>query len=260
MDIKDEPTQSYFNYLFLEDYYSLFIFNNIKNIKRDNNNNNRKYDDILKMLKYIVELRKKKFIAESITHSDDISNIINWIECYSSELSTILQMFSNLNNIVDNLFDLIKVIIDTKEIKYEPNTNDKCWEASSIVNEPLFLGMEAILRVITSNENIYQAFKENTDEFTELMNVNKEILQQALKLENSLHLFSKEVFSLHEILEINDCFYLNKVEVINISKVIKFFKEETNNIISNNITNLIKNFEELFKFLQDSLKVKLYLI
>ena len=253
LDIKDIYTQSYFNDLFLEDYYSLFIFNNIKNIKRDNDNNNKKYDDILKMLKYIVELRKKKFVIERISQND-ISNIINWIECYSSELSTILQMFSNLNNIVDNLFDLIKAIIDNKEIKYETNTNDRCWGASSIVNEPLFLGMEAILRVITSNENIYQAFEENTDEFTELMNVNKEILQKALKLENSLHLFSKEVFSLHEILEINDCFYLNKVDVINISKVIKFFKEQTNYIILEDNNNLIKNFEELFKFLQDSLK------
>ena len=56
--------------------------------------------------------------------------------------------------------------------------------------------MESILRVITSKENIYIVPKENPDEFSELMKINKEILQNAFKLETNLQLYTKEAFSL----------------------------------------------------------------
>ena len=54
--------------------------------------------------------------------------------------------------------------------------------------------MESILRVITSKENIYIVPKENPDEFSELMKINKEILQHDFKLEANLYLYTKEAF------------------------------------------------------------------
>jgi hypothetical protein len=161
-------------------------------------------------------------------------------------------MFSKLNTIIEDLLDLIKNVIITGEIKYE--TAYESNESSSIVNKALFLSMESILRVITSKENIYIALKENPDEFSELMKINKEILQHAFKLEANLHLYTKEAFSLEEIIEINQCFYNNQIDTAeNISNIIKFFSKETKLISLEYQNELINNFNELYKFLEKSI-------
>ena len=240
---------------FLEDYYTLFIYKNINNTKENNRNESSKkkdIDNIKNMLKYIVELKKDNKKEEKQNHIKDLAKTLNWIQCYSDEITTILQMFSKLNTIIEDLLDLIKNVIITGEIKYE--TTYESNESSSIVNKALFLSMESILRVITSKENIYIALKENPDEFSELMKINKEILQHAFKLEANLHLYTKEAFSLEEIIEINQCFYNNQIDTAeNISNIIKFFSKETKLISLEYQNELINNFNELYKFLEKSI-------
>jgi len=115
--------------------------------------------------------------------------------------------------------------------------------------------MESILKVITSNEKIYLNLLSNYEKFMDLINVNKEIFQLALKIIANLDLYSKEIFSLEELLMITDCFISNKIFYPrNISKIInlfsieeEFFNEDKKN---KNINKLIESFENLYKTLE----------
>ena len=114
--------------------------------------------------------------------------------------------------------------------------------------------MESILRVVTSNKEIYISFKNDPNKFSELMNINKDILQSAFKLEANLKLFTKEAFSLEEILELNKCFYELGIDTVNnISKIIEFFSNETLYLLRNNEKELINNFNTLYHFLEEKI-------
>ena len=126
----------------------------------------------------------------------------------------------------------------------------------SIVNNTLFIGMESILKILTSNEDIYIAYKLDQDK---LFDIIKEILQSAFKLEANLHLSTKEAFSLQEIIEINEAFINNnKDNVDNVKKIIKFFSEETSLISETEKevykqAELFEHFEKFYKFLEEQI-------
>ena len=62
----------------------------------------------------------------------------------------------------------------------------------------------------------------------DLISTNRDVLQNALQLENSLRLRSKEVFSLQQILKLIDALYLNKVaNGENMKVIIQYFNNET---------------------------------
>ena len=62
----------------------------------------------------------------------------------------------------------------------------------------------------------------------DLISTNRDVLQNALQLENSLRLRSKEVFSLKEILKLIDALYLNKIaNGDNMKVIIQYFNNET---------------------------------
>ena len=264
--INNENSKEFFD-LFLDDYYIIFInkyLNKIKNNENDGNGeekskNNIDFESIKKMLKLIVKLRNdsdNKF-KEYDQREKTISTII-WIEYYSNNISIILQMFSKLNSIIDNLYEKVYEVINNKKIKYEKSK--RCREYTSIVNEILFLGMESILKVITSDEKVYlNLINKDFEKFQDLLNANNEILQLAMKNEAILSLYSKEVFSLQELLIITDCLISNKIGTPeNILKIINFFSIETelvnenkeNENISKNENKLIESFENLINILE----------
>ena len=188
-----------FNIL-LEDYYIFFINENVKNL-RDKKRNEEKWiknasiNDIKNFLKYIVDLKNKDNNEKDPNRK--IANVINWVECYKRDIATILQMFSSLNTIVKDL--------NNKIIEINNNEQNKIYKkesTSSIINDVLTFAMQSILRVVTSNPDIYISMKDNLNDFYELMNINQEILLNALKLETNLHLSAKEIYSLQEIIEI----------------------------------------------------------
>ena len=238
----DYKKKSIFYQLFLEDYYTLFIDNYLSKDIKDID-----YDSIKKLLKLMV---KNKFNDTN----DPIkltANAINWIEYYSIEISSILKMFSMVNNFTENLYEQIEEIINNKKIKYE-NSN-RCKEYTSIVNQSIFFGMESILRALNSNQKVYFKSK-NEKELSKLLNTNNEILQLALKIEGSLDLFTKEAFTLQEIIEIISCLTKNnKNSDENIAKIINYFSEESRFIIEDNENELIDVFGEFYKFLEDLL-------
>ena len=252
--IENENPEEFFD-LFLEDYYTIFIDKYLNKIKSNENEGNEKdkdnigFESIKKMLKLMVQLRNDSIdiFKEYDQMEKTISSII-WIEYYSNNISIILQMFSRLNSVIDNLYEKVFEVINNKKIKYEKS--NRCREYTSLVNEILFLGMESILKVITSNEQIYLDLFNNLEKFNGLINVNNEILQLALKNEANLNLYSKEIFSLQELLIIT-----NKIGTPeNIIKIINFFSVETELLNENkeneNEKKLIESFENLYNTLE----------
>ena len=110
------------------------------------------------------------------------------------------------------------------------------------------------MSTITSNENIYISLKDNKNKISTLMQINKEILDYSNKLEESLHLCSKYKFTWEEIIEINECFILNKIDISkNIINVIHFFSQEIIYISECDENELINNFNNLYNFLENSI-------
>ena len=203
------------------------------------------------MLKLMVQLRNDSIdIFKEYNQMEKTISSIIWIEFYSNNISFILQMFSKLNSIIDNSYEKVYEVINNKKIKYEKSR--RCREYTSIVNEILFLGMESILKVITSNEQVYLDLINNLEKFKDLKNIINEILQLALKNEANLNLYSKEVFSLQELLLLT-----NKIETPeNIIKIVNFSSVETE-LLNDNKENenekekkLIENFNNLYNTLE----------
>ena len=258
---KDEYEKNEFFDMFLDDFYTLFIDKNLnkkkatiegKNIYRKINDIDNKidYNSIKKFLKLII---KKRMEPNKIFKEDNPIKIaassLNWIESYELDITNILEMFSKLNKIIDNLYQQIKEIFNKNKIKYEVSKRSK--EYKSIVNEPLFYGMESILKV-TTNEQIYIDLINNKNKFSKLININKEILQLALKMEANYDFYSKEVYSLQEILLIIDCLDSNKkLNIENIKKIISFFSNETDYINQNNENELIESFKTLYENIEN---------
>ena len=89
------------------------------------------------------------------------------------------------------------------------------------------------------------------DDFFDLINTNKEVLQNALQLDALLKLRSKEVFSLQEILKLIDAFYSNNLaNVDNVKMVIQYFKEETMCLQKDLKDKLCPNFINFFNNLE----------
>jgi len=234
--------ESYIFYdLLLNDYYTLFINNNMNksdeevvnnnnennnennngnniennneinnNIEPNNNNNNEnkmfdknQIENIKRMLKLLVDL-KNKYSPMEYDNIKKLGNIINWIEVYSVEIISILKMYITLNKIVPNLYEQIKTIMDKNQVFSEVSERNP--EHKELVNKAFFMGLESLLRVVTSNENIYIGLKEDSDKFFELINIDKQLHQDGLQLNTSFSLYSKEVFSLQEILIIAKAF------------------------------------------------------
>ena len=247
--------------ILLNDYYTLYINHNLnksidnnlnqnlnQNVKADETNKveNFDFEGTKKFLKYLVSLKSKYSINENLDKIQFLANSINWLESYEEEITILLKMFSKLSIIIPNLYNEVEDVIRTKAIKFEISERNPKY--NSILNKSFFLCMEAILRVISIK--IAKVFEESEDKFTELQNISKEIYQDAMQLNSNLGLYSKEVYTLEEIIILVDAFNMNNSATIeNIKSLIKFFSHEYNFIKKGKIDELIKNLENLYGFI-----------
>mgnify|MGYP006873037619 CR=1 FL=1 len=120
---------------------------------------------------------------------------------------------------IPELLEQIEEIINSGQIIFEISERNP--EYLGIVNKIFFLCLDSILRILTSKPEIYEL---PIDDFFDLINTNKEVLQNALQLDALLKLRSKEVFSLQEILKLIDAFYSNNLaNVNNVKMVIQYY-------------------------------------
>ena len=255
----DKDSSNEFFDLFLEDYYILFIDKYLNKTKaiidKEENADNKEdkknkidYYNIKQFLKFII---KKRIESNEIFQENEpikmAASTINWIESYSLEISNVIEMFYKLNKYVDNLFILIKDIINKNEIKYEISKRSR--EYTSIVNKPLFYSMESILKV-TTKDLIYKNLIKSPKDLSKLLKFNREIFQLALKMEGNYDLFSKEVYSLQEIIIIFEYLILHKkVTPENLETIITFFSNESVYISSSNEKKIMEELKKLYETL-----------
>ena len=254
--------------LIINDYFTLFLNHNLNKKKNQNEENEEEKILIIDNLdenKIFLDLmvKKREQIIKNYLNKNEnekeenikklIAKAFNFVEGYSEEISSLQKIFSKLNMKIPELNKQIKDIIDKEEIIYEESERNPKFTVP--INKVFFLSMDSILRVITSNSQIYDIRGEySEDDLFDLINTYKEILQDALKLENSLILHSKEVFSLDEILKLFDAFNSNKIVTIeNIIKIIEFFGAETYLNNDNNQEQLCIKLNEFYQFLLEKL-------
>ena len=226
--------------LFLEDYYTIFIHNNLTNYIKSLENNKFDLSELKKILKFLLKQNKDNIKPNG--DLETIANIINWIEAYSIEITYILKTYVMLRNYINGIYNKMEGFVKDEIIVYE--INEKCPEYTSIVNKALFNGFESILKVINSSEELYLN-RENSNEILKIINMNKEILLQMNKFNLNLKLFSKELLTLQEIIEIiNKLNQLNKCSSDNLKTIIKYYSESAQS------DNLVENFEAFFKYLE----------
>ena len=273
--IKNENGLYIFYYILLNDYYTLYINNNfyksnnnIRNdniIRNDNNNqneniieNNEENDEnkensenIKKFLKLLVNLKNKYSKNDNLDQIQMLANTINWLESYESEITILLKMFSKLNNIVPEILNEINNIILSRLINYE--ISDRNPEFTSIVNKVFFMGMESLLRVITFKiDKIFEKSEDNF--FTLFQNTIKEVLQDAMQLNTNLNLYSKEVYSLQEIIDLIEAFNMSNIGTKeNITEIVNFYNEEAIYLMNKNSIELCSKLSEFYKIIKDKI-------
>ena len=148
-----------------------------------------------------------------------------------------------LTNYVKNINGIIEQYIIDDLLIYE--NSERCKEYTAKVNKALFLGFEALLKIITSKKELYLGLI-GKKEFSTFINMNKEILNQVSKFNINLKLYSKELLSLQEILGIIDCLNANgKCTKDNLKKILNYFSKTENDEKAENFDKFYASLEEI---------------
>ena len=193
-------------------------------------------------------LVKQKFelSGQNLADFGTIAGIINWVETYSIDISYILRIFIMLSNYYHDIIYEVEKIIKDEQIKYE--NSDRCKEYTSMVNKALFNGFESLLKIITSKIKLYTDLVGKPD-FDIFFNMIKEIYTQVNKFNINYKLYSKELLSLQEILEIIDLLKeKNKCSSVNLDKILTYFSKQfnDNNELNESFEQFHTNLEKIF--------------
>ena len=253
--IKDENIINYIYNLFIFDFYNYYIKNHLYD-------NDKIKDDVEKQIKAmllnIINLHNDKFkeIENDVNNLRLLADTLNWLDCYKNEIILLLKIYLLLESLKNNLlskakldktklFEINENFLESNKGRFSYEESERVPRSSSIVNEVFFLVLECMLYLLTSNHNIY-----NNECISETLNIIKQIIQNASKLNENLFLFSKELFSLKEILEIIDMLCLNKINnEENINSLINLVSQESVYINSNKIEELNLYLDELKNFI-----------
>ena len=208
-----EDSKIFYNWL-LDDYYLLFLSDTLNDIQNAFGN----LENYKKILNKMVDLRFNVAAEnENIEPLTSLSMKMVWLESNSQYVSILLNIYQKISIHEKNLFNKIEKIIDNKEIQYE--ISDRSPHYTEEVNSSFFNIMESLLKIITSDYEIYQNLKKQ--DFYDFINSLKTIVQNALRIVNELIIFSKEVFTIQEFLNIQEiprkifAFCINQITLAN---------------------------------------------
>ena len=249
--------------LLINDY--CFYFLNRYNFLLLNKNENDKKDKLLKIkinnfdsnVKYLTWMAKlrdniiNEFLNKQNENTDKLlyfSSTINWIENYAEEIIYLEQIFLKFSQKIPELFELAKNVINSELIVYEISERNP--EHTRIISKVFFLCLDSILRIVISKiDELPQ------DEFFDLIETSREILQYGLQLEANLVMRSKEIFSLQEILKIIDALKLINLDIVEYTKkIIKYFNDEAFYIHEESKDGLNSNLDELYETLKNTME------
>ena len=235
----------------LDDYFLIFLSENLIDIKNSFND----LEDYKSILKKMLSLRFNSGEGGEVDYIRSISVKMLWLESNSEYISILLNIYQKILPQEKNLLMKIEKIIENKEIQYEISPRSQ--EHTEEINSPFFYIMESLLRVITTDLDLYNNLQDQ--KFYDFINSVKGIIQDALRIISELIIFSKEVFTIQEFLNIEEKLNIvNKSNLENILKVLdilskhaKFAKDLNDD--ERKYKELCDNLQNLYDFLKESL-------
>ena len=248
-----EDYRQFFEWV-LDDYYLLFLSGILQDIK----NSFKDLEDYKNILKKMVYLRFNFGKDDKDIEVDPIRLLamkMVWFEANREYISIILNIYQKISIHEKYLFNKIDKIIENNEIKYE--ISERVSAHTEEFNAPFFYILESILKIMTTDIELYRNLK--GQDYYDFINSLKGIAQDALRVVRELTIFSKEVFTIQQFLDIEDKLNLvNKSNSDNILKVLELLSKHskfTNEIIMNptKYTEICENIQNLNDFLKDNL-------
>ena len=241
----------------LDDYFLIFLHEIIPGFKNCYSN----LKDFINILKKMINIRFENEIQiEPDIQTNQIelfSRKILWVESYSQYISIILNSYQKILPFEQDLFNKMDKIIENKNIEYEISSRSP--KHIEKFNLPFFYILESLLQIIDSDFKLYEKIeKQKLIDFIILL---KTILENISKIFNELFIYSKEIVSLNEFLNIQkNLNSVNKCNKENLLETIKILSEHTR--LANTVDNdeprlkcdeLCENMNKLYEFLNKNL-------
>ena len=255
----DESKESIqFLNLFFDDYLLIYLSNNF-NLSDTNTYSKALITNFIILIK---KLLKKRFdyYDENIKIDELLINIsrnILWIESNNKYIVLTLMIYQKLFFI--ELLNIKMEKIINNEIKYEYGTPRSPSE-TKIVNECFYLIIESMIKIILSENNLYNKIMKKNNNLNNFINIIKEIYQYASQLDYELNLFCKELSNIKSLIYIQEIFNELKIDneeniknlidiLINKNKFNKIYRD----LDKKEIQNMINNIKDLYGFLNSKI-------
>ena len=190
--------------LLLDDYLLTFINKNIKMIE---------FKTIKSIKTFIKIILENKFnFNENSLDPKNVSTQLNWLESYSLEIISIIQLYIFLNTFENenDLIDKIKNIISG--LSEENNNNNDIPKNIKIVNRVFYIIIGSLIRILISDlDQILSDIKDQISLDKLLDNLNN-IYYSLLSTNNALNIGSKEIHQFHETIKIISILSFNEKE------------------------------------------------
>ena len=190
--------------LLLDDYLLTFINKNIKRIEL------KEIKSIKAFIKIILE--NKFSFNENSLDLKNLSTQLNWLESYSLEIISIIQMYIFLNSFENenDLIDKIKNIIS--ELNEEYNNNNIIPKTIKIINRVFYIIIGSLIRILISDLNQILSDINNQISLDKLLDNLNNIYYSLLSTNNALNIGSKEIHQFHETIKIISILSFNEKE------------------------------------------------
>ena len=240
--------------LLLKDYFLIFLSENLTDIK-NLYKNIEEYRSIIKLM-----LHQRFNTGDEGEEIDPIKSLAKkmlWMETYSQYISIILNIYRKLSDYEQNLFNKMENLLKLREIYLEVDEVRNPQHTIEL-KAPFYYVNEALLRLSVDNDLVGK-LEEEGQKFYDFINLLKTITKDSLIINEDLSIYSKEIYTIQEFLEIeeglNNVNKSNKENILNVLRILIDISKITNQKyeISMQEKNLSNDINQLYDFLLNNL-------
>jgi hypothetical protein len=191
--------------------------------------------------------------GEEIDPIKSMAKKILWMETYSQYICIILNIYRKLSEYEQNLFNKMENLIKNREIFLKEDEVRNPHHTIEL-KSPFYYVSEALLRLSVDNDLVGKLEAEG-QKFYDFINLLKTISKDGLYLTEDLKIYSKEIFTIQQLLEIEKRLNIaNKSTPENLLKALNYLLEQIK--YSNNaekLDDLSINIKSLYDFLKENL-------
>ena len=164
--------------------------------------------------------------GEEIDPIKSMAKKILWMETYSQYICIILNIYRKLSEYEQNLFNKMENLIKHREIFLKEDEVRNPHHTIEL-KSPFYYVSEALLRLSVDNDLVGKLEAEG-QKFYDFINLLKTITKDSLVINENLSIYSKEIYTIQEFLEIeeglNNVNKSNKENILNVLKILKIIE------------------------------------